>query len=249
MPAPRIHQAAAQGRRATMEDRAVALTRTVGDRAVTFLGVYDGHGGSEVAELAAARLHERFFDALAAGARESEALARAYTETARAAAPFVHVGSTACTVALDGSRVSAAWLGDSQLVVATPDEVRFIASPHRLDDVSERARVKEAGARFSGVYVMHGDYGLMMTRALGDRWFKAVGVSAEPSFATVELDSPSLVVLGTDGLWDVVDPEEVVALFGRQARSASFDYARALANAALTGGSHDNVTVVSAVVP
>lgn len=246
----RIHQATAQGRRPSMEDRAVAVERTVAGRAATFLGVYDGHGGSEVADLAAAELHERFFDALARDVEPREALAVAYAATARAAERFAHVGSTACAVALIASRLTAAWLGDSQLVVATREAVRFVAPPHRLEDTRERARVEAQGAGIAGVYLVRGDYGLMMTRALGDRWFAPVGVIAEPSFASLELDgtTPALIVVATDGLWDVLDPDEVVALFGRQASNPAFDYARALANAALAAGTSDNVSVVTALV-
>lgn len=233
-----------------MEDRAVVLQRTVAGRLVTFLGVYDGHGGSEVADLAAARLHGDFFEALERGAEPAGALAAAYAETAGAASPYIHVGSTACAVSLIGSRLTAGWLGDSQLVVATRDAVRLVTAAHRLDDAAERARVQSAGATFDGVYVMRGDRGLMVTRALGDRWFAPVGVTAAPAFATLDLtgDEPYLLVLGTDGLWDVVDPEEVVALFSRQASNVSFDYARALASAALTAGTGDNVTVVTALI-
>jgi protein phosphatase 2C family protein 2/3 len=231
-----------------MEDRAIAVERTVHERAVTFLGVYDGHGGSDVAELAAATLHARFFDALGGGAGAAEALQHAYAVTALAAERYPHVGSTACTVSLIASHAAAAWVGDSQLVVTSESTVRFVSTPHRLDDAAERARVADAGAGFGGVYVVRGDHGLMMTRALGDRWFAPVGVVAEPSFASVELPSPALVVLATDGLWDVIDPEAVLALFARQRRNPSFDYARALANAALVEGSRDNVTVVTAVL-
>ena len=233
-----------------MEDRAVTVRRTIGDRAVTFLGVYDGHGGSDVADLAADELHGRFFEALTGGAEPVDALRHAYAVTARGARDYMHVGSTACTVCLLGLRLVAAWLGDSQFVVVTRNATRFVAPPHRLDDAGERARVAAAGAEFSGVYVVRGDYGLMMTRALGDRWFEPVGISAEPSVATLDLDPgvPSLVVLASDGLWEVVDPENVAALFDRQANNTGFDYARALANAALVGGSRDNVTVVTAIV-
>ncbi len=231
-----------------MEDRDVVVQREIADRAVCFFGVYDGHGGVEVADLASSRLDRRFFEILADGVAPADALAQAYADVAQATAAYPHTGSTACTATLVDGRLTAAWLGDSQLVIVTPHEVRFVATPHRLDDGGERARIIAAGGQIDEAYVMRGDYGLMVTRAFGDAWFNPIGVTATPSFATVELDAgvAHLIVLGSDGLWDVLRPDTVMELFGARERLDAFDYARTLVDFALEADTRDNVTVVTA---
>jgi serine/threonine protein phosphatase PrpC len=151
-------------------------------------------------------------------------------------------------VAIVERRLVAAWVGDSQLVAGDDGAIRFVSAAHRLDDAGEHARVVAAGAEIDRVYVMRGDYGVMVTRALGDRWFRPVGVLATPTIATVDLDSLAapFVAVASDGLWDVVSPDDVAGCFAAHGAERGFDYARALVELALTAGTRDNVTVVTA---
>jgi serine/threonine protein phosphatase PrpC len=230
-----------------MEDRDVAIERDVADRVVRFFGVYDGHGGAEVADVAADRLGNAFFAALASGLRAAPALTQAYGDVAVAAGAYAHVGSTACTAALIDDELTIVWLGDTQLVVVTADELRFVSTPHRLDDGEEHARIVGTGAAIEGPYVVRGDHGLMVTRAFGDTWFHPAGLIATPSTATVTLapSVPQLVVVATDGLWDVLRPHAVLELF-RTGVGGAIDYARTLVDLALAARTRDNVTVIAA---
>lgn len=229
-----------------MEDRHVVVERQAAGRPVTFCAVYDGHGGAAVAALAAERLHEAFFDALDSGRAPREAFLAAYADVAALAGRHAHTGSTACTAAVIGSRLIVAWLGDSQLAVATPGQVRVLTGAHRMADAGERRRVLAAGGAFHGGYLMRGAYGVMVTRALGDAWFHPVGLVATPSVLDVELDAtlPALVVLATDGLWDVV-PARAIAEVVPGAAGGRTDHARRLVELALQAGGPDNVTVVT----
>jgi serine/threonine protein phosphatase PrpC len=99
------------------------------------------------------------------------------------------------------------------------------------------------GARLEPPYVVRGDHGLMMTRSLGDRWFRPVGVIAEPEIGRHAVGADDVaVVAATDGVWDVLDVDEAAGLVRRAvaARSA----ARALVDAALGIGASDNVTAI-----
>lgn len=231
-----------------MEDRDVALQRRVGSDLVTFLAVYDGHGGAQVADHAAAALHERVFAALERGEAPEDALRTAYADIDETLADAEHTGSTASTVAIVDRRVFAAWVGDSQLVAGAGGAIRFISAAHRLDDASEHARVVAAGAEIDGVYVMRGEYGVMVTRALGDTWLRPAGVVATPSTAAIDLDSLAapFVAIASDGLWDVLSVDDVAQCFAAHGGEPGFDYARALVDRALAAGTRDNVTVVTA---
>lgn len=250
-PGIRIHRASARGYRTTMEDRDVVLQRQVGPDTLTFLAVYDGHGGAEVAEAAAAQLHTRFFAALQGGVAAEDAFQRAYADLDHGLAGHVHTGTTASTVVVMRERLVAAWVGDSQLTVGARGRARFVSRAHRLQNSDERARVVASGASIDGVYVMREDYGVMVTRALGDTWFRPVGVIATPALATIDLDSDAtpFVAVATDGLWDVLSADDVARCFAAHAGEAGFDYARALVDAALNAGTRDNVTVVTATWP
>jgi len=231
-----------------MEDRDVALQRLVGADLVTFLAVYDGHGGAHVADRAATHLHERVFPALERGGTPEDALRGAYADVDRGLADAEHVGSTAATVAIVDRRVVAAWVGDSQIIAGADGAVRFVSPAHRLDDAAEHARVVAAGAEIDRVYVMRGQYGVMVTRALGDTWLRPVGVVATPSTATIDLNllPTPFVAIASDGLWDVLSADEVAHVFVTHGAERGFDYARALVDRALAAGTRDNVTVVTA---
>jgi protein phosphatase 1L len=81
-----------------------------------------------------------------------------------------------------------------------------------------------------------------MSRAIGDRSERPI-VIAEPDICCFELTAEcEFVVLATDGLWDVMDNEEVVQYihkYGQRDEVASW-----LVEEALRRGSLDNITVV-----
>jgi serine/threonine protein phosphatase PrpC len=104
------------------------------------------------------------------------------------------------------------------------------------------------GARLDPPYLVRGDHGLMVTRSLGDRWLRPVGVLAEPEIGAAALgDADLALVAATDGVWDVLDVVEA----GRLVRAAptAGDAARALVEAALRAGTRDNVTAVVVRLP
>ena len=55
--------------------------------------------------------------------------------------------------------------------------------------------------------------GLAMSRSLGDSIVHSVGVSAEPEITEHEIsDVDAFVIMGTDGVWDVIDNNQAVEL-------------------------------------
>lgn len=217
-----------QGPRPTMEDRHVLSV----SGQTAWGGVFDGHRGEEVSEYSASALPGLFDLSAGDALRRLEAGAR-------------RLPSGACAVVfrLDGSDLQVANLGDCELAVIEDGHTAVVTQMHRVSNPRERQRVLEAGGVIDGPYVMDlaTGNGLMPTRSLGDDDFSAVGISGEVSEWAGKLEN-GWVVAACDGLWDVLNPEELTSfLEGASPEEA----ARRLVDEALQSRySHDNVTVL-----
>lgn len=220
-----------------MEDRHVAGPVAGG----TLLGVFDGHGGAAVAEQAAARALGLVDAALARGF-EGEALWRPVFAALDADAG--ECGSTGTLVLARAGEVSAAWVGDSRAILVGATEWEVLTPDHRLTRADERQRVAAAGAVILEPYACHPrtGNGLMVTRALGDRALRGIGIVAEPEVVVVRLVPGAVgLVVATDGLWDVVDEAWAAEVCRRESPKAAAE--RLVATVAERDG-RDNVTVL-----
>jgi serine/threonine protein phosphatase PrpC len=226
------------GLRDHMEDRWAVQATPHG----LYTAVYDGHGGSRVADRAAAELHLAVGQALRAVLDPAGALRRAFAELDAVTAD-ADCGSTVAASLLTGAAVVTAHVGDSRVIRVRGAGSESLTRDHRIEAPDERARVLRMGAALEPPYVVRGDRGLMMTRSLGDRWFRPVGVIAEPEVGrhAVGADDVALVA-ATDGLWDVLSVEEAARVVRRAATAEAA--ARALVAEALAAGTRDNVTAV-----
>jgi len=230
--------AADGGPRAYMEDR-WAVQATPGG---LLAAVYDGHGGSEVADLAAAEFPRAVLSALETGREAADALRRAFAELERST-DDLDCGSTVAALLLVRGALTTAHVGDSRIVRVGETSAESLTADHRIDVAAERARVLRMGARLDPPYVVRGDHGLMMTRSLGDRWFRPIGVIAEPEIGHHALGADDVaLVAATDGVWDVLTVEDAARVV-RRAPNAQVA-AEALIGAALGADTHDNVTAL-----
>jgi serine/threonine protein phosphatase PrpC len=230
--------AADAGLRAHMEDRWAVHATPHG----LFAAVYDGHGGARVADQAAALLHLAVLRAIRDGLDGDAALRQAFAELARVTAD-AECGSTAAALWLAGTTLTTAHVGDSRVVRVGRTTVESLTRDHRIDVPHERARVLSMGGQLDPPYVVRGDLGLMMTRSMGDRWFRPVGVIAEPEIGRHAIGADDVaVVAATDGVWDVLGLDAA----GRVVRASATagPAARALVDAALAAGASDNVTAI-----
>lgn len=235
---PGVGAAADIGRRTYMEDR-WAVQATPGG---LFAAVYDGHGGSHVADRAAVELHLAVLRALRAGLDPAGALRRAFDEL-EAATADPDCGSTVAALLLSREGLVTAHVGDSRVVRVGKAGSEGLTRDHRIDVADERARVLRMGAELDPPYVVRGDRGLMMTRSLGDRWFRPVGVIPEPEVGRHALGTDDVaLVAATDGVWDVLSVEDAARVVRRAPTAQAA--ADALIHAALAADAHDNVTAV-----
>lgn len=249
-----------QGRRSQMEDRHVAfedLNGLVGieDNEVppsAFFGVYDGHGGVDAANFAAAQLHmnvihnENFktnpLNALSEGFKATDA---AFLKKAEREA--LTSGATACSVLLQPEKLYLGWLGDSQAMMCRGGTKVDLMEPHKPSDEKEKKRIEENG----GVVVWYGAWRvngiLSVARAIGDKKLKqwVIGV---PDVAAFDLDgTEDFLLIACDGLWDVMDSEEIIVFVKewREANDGVTGVAKAIVEHCITDlASSDNISCI-----
>ncbi|XP_024960318.1 probable protein phosphatase 2C 6 [Cynara cardunculus var. scolymus] len=188
---------------------------------IHFFGVYDGHGGSQVAKFCAERMHEVIaeeWDQEAADgfkwqqrweAVMSSSFERADNEVlSEAAAPEI-VGSTAVAVVLSGCQIIVSNCGDSRAVLCRGMETIPLTVDQKPDRADELLRIEEQdgkvinwnGARVFGV--------LAMSRAIGDRYLRPWIIPVPEITFTTRTDEDECLILASDGLWDVMSNNEV----------------------------------------
>ena len=148
-------------------------------------------------------------------------------------------GSTCCVVVRDGSQLTIAALGDSRAVLGKRGGgAAVLTQDHTPVRESEKRRIEAAGGRVDvfpdepsmeergkgRVFLADEMYpGLAVARAFGDLIAKTVGVTAEPEMSARTLGADdALLLIASDGLWDVLSPKEAVAIAGEhlEARDA-----------------------------
>jgi serine/threonine protein phosphatase PrpC len=213
-----------------------------------YAGVFDGHGGTEVAS-----------ECLKMGAKVRDLLDAGYTSHALALeqgirsveANHAYIGSTATVALVSDDMITVANVGDSMAYLLRGQKTIALTEAHKPSNESERARVLGLGGhitkgRVQGV--------LAMTRALGDCALRPF-VSCDPEVREIARSHEDrALVLATDGLWDVLSPLEVMAvvervLLSNHCANADADErasacASLLVSLALERQTMDNVSVV-----
>ncbi|KAB5514137.1 hypothetical protein DKX38_028043 [Salix brachista] len=242
------------GRRPEMEDAFAAvpyflkihIQMLIGDRLLDgmsnclplqtahFFGVYDGHGGSQVANYCRDRIHsalseeiEFINDGLIDGSIKDgcqEQWKKAFTNCflkvdaevggkgdAEPVAPET-VGSTAVVATICSSHIIVANCGDSRAVLCRGKEPVALSVDHKPNREDEYARIEAAGGKviqWNG----HRVFGVLaMSRSIGDRYLKP-WIIPEPEVMFIpRAKEDECLILASDGLWDVMSNEEACDL-------------------------------------
>jgi len=178
---------------------------------LTWLGVYDGHGGDKASQFCS--------DWMSSYVRNEEsypfdlgyAMKNAFTSIDE---DFVATGqpdgSTACAATLvGGRRIVCANAGDSRAIVVRRDgTVVRLSRDHKPGMPDETRRISELGGRviYWGRWRVEGL--LAVSRSVGDASLKPY-VTAEPEVCEYDIGRDDwFLVLSSDGVWDVMDNEE-----------------------------------------
>jgi len=139
-------------------------------------------------------------------------------------------GSTGVVVVIRDKLVVVGNVGDSRITRGYLDssgtmKASALSDDHKPDRPNEKARILAAGGRVFAVeyddgidgpprvWLGHMDVpGLAMSRSLGDAVAHSAGVSSEPEFTHHVLNpADRCLVVATDGLWEFMSNEEVIA--------------------------------------
>ncbi|KAL7696049.1 protein phosphatase 2C-like protein [Lotmaria passim] len=252
---------AEQGTRRTMEDQHTMLAE-----GIPFFGVYDGHGGTQCAEYLRDHLHNFILSNPELKTDPQKAIVDGIVEADNAFLALsereTNESGSVCAVALImDDKLVVGNVGDCEVVLSRNGKPVVLTVRHTIaSNPSEEERVRGVGGKVCHNRVGHPNYNpavvsLAVTRAIGDAGFKlarytdgkASGVIAVPDTTITRLtDDDEFLVIGCDGLWDVMTYAEVVDFCYRRFQEGmpAQSIAEELAQAALAKGSTDNVTAM-----
>jgi serine/threonine protein phosphatase PrpC len=213
-----------------------------------FFGIFDGHGGAEVAEMC----RDNFPKVIKQGLRDNASdpavtIYNSFMLVDNLAAHMERVnatGSTAVICLIYGSTVWFANAGDSMTMVAFDDgRVEMMSQEHKVEN--EKERIREAG----GV-VTYGDgcariFGtLNVSRSIGDHFMKKF-VIATPFIRSISRDLYKIkyILMASDGIWDVFTATELYNALNNNSEMDIRDRLLQIIELAKQKGSTDNITI------
>lgn len=240
-----------RGKRPYMEDAVLTVEKVIAQKDI-MVGIFDGHGGSIVAELAQTRLPE-VVRAVNGSVQEPPVLLQQsllqLNAEIKADPRLNNMGATAAVVYVRDGIIYSANLGDARTVISTKKNAPIrLSKDHKADEPEEIKRIEQAGGYVSpaipGVDVARVNGSLAVARALGDHGMNGL-VSAEAYVATHKIESDNqVVVTACDGIWDVISDEDAVRIVMEVKNKKGNEQAaaRALVEAAYNRGSSDNLS-------
>ncbi|KAK2644018.1 hypothetical protein Ddye_019213 [Dipteronia dyeriana] len=231
-----------------------------------FYAVFDGHGGPEAAAYIKKNAMKLFFED--AQLPETSAIDTVFLQElenshrkafllADLALADEHsvsctCGTTALTALVLGNHLLVANAGDCRAVLCRKGVAVNMSQDHRPSYLPERMRVEELGGDIDDGYLNYLNGSLSITRALGDWEMKFPIGSASPLIAEPDVQQEVLtkddefLIIGCDGIWDVMSSQYAVSLVRRGLRRHNDPQqsAQELVMEALRLCSSDNVTVI-----
>ena len=236
-----------------MEDFAKINEHFTDDPYKSLFGLFDGHGGFEIAKYASEHFSDIFKESLKHNNTKVErALKKSFLQLDEELRKFKktdNIGSTATILfinkeadAMLGAKkvLYCANIGDTSCALFTNTSCKRLTEEHRCTNDSEIVRIKKAGG-----HIIQGrlDGKLAISRGFGDFSMKDKGLICEPSITKVELsDNDKLIVLCTDGVWDVLNEDDLFTL--TLTTSQTEQIARDIIQQALERGSTDNMSCI-----
>ena len=226
------------GKRPTMEDACAIIGEFAGPNTQLY-GVFDGHGGNEVAIYCANQFPGILSKHYEATKNMEEALPLAISELNETATEkWKFMGSTLAVAVVADNTLYTANVGDSRIVLVKDGTAWRKSYDHKITDSSERQAVESRGG-----FIMNGRVGgtLALSRAIGDGSL-ADSLSCEPFVTKNEFDSATRLILACDGVWDVMTDDVAAQLF--ESAGNPVEAAKMIKEEAVKKGTDDNVSVI-----
>ena len=236
----------------------------------SYFGLFDGHGGSSCANFLADNLHRYIFRLMSSGEDIIESVKQAFLNAENdftsesLSGSFDSSGSCAICVLVLQNNIFLANVGDSRAIISCGNGkiIAQVSIDHKPDEENEKNRIERAGGvivRTGAIQVARVMPGrLSVSRSFGDlkAKIKKLGgkpgvVVASPDVFRVKLtDNLDFLVLGSDGIFDVLENDEVAEVVWLALRSYGNVHERAgkaardVVERALEKRTSDNVTCV-----
>ncbi|KAL5820974.1 hypothetical protein ACOSQ3_022856 [Xanthoceras sorbifolium] len=226
-----------------------------------FYGVFDGHGGVDAASFARENMLKYIVEDSHFPSSTKRAVKSAYVKADHALADAKSLdrssGTTAlaalmlgrCGTFLINNTMLIANAGDSRAVLGKRGRAIELSKDHKPNCTSERLRIEKLGGVIYDGY-LNGQ--LSVARALGDWHIKGTKgsicpLSCEPELEEIVLtEEDEFLVLGCDGLWDVMSSQCAVTMVRKELMQSNDPEkcSKTLVKEALQRNSCDNLTVV-----
>lgn len=212
-----------KGYKKTNQDRCTAFSYLEGDPELSFFAVYDGHGGTGVANYLKDHLHE--FILSQEEYREGdipEAILKSFLAVDSELKSYGNAteltGSTATCVMIKHGDLVLANLGDGRCVASCAGQGggRQLSQDHNTSNPRERERVAAMGGvikdnRVGGVLIPTRSFGDFLLKSELDKppWKQVI--SPVPQIEQFKIDTSwEFLLVATDGVWDAVTNNEAI---------------------------------------
>jgi len=210
-----------KGYKKSNQDRCTAFSYLEGDPDLAYFAVYDGHGGTGVANYLKDHLHQFILtqpeyregdipEAILKGFLAVDAELKSYGTATEL------TGSTATCVLIKHGDILVANLGDSRAVASVGGLVKQITQDHNTSNPRERERVTAMGGvikdnRVGGVLIPTRSFGDFLLKSELDKPAWKQVISPVPQIEQFRLNSGwEFLVLASDGVWDAVTNLDIV---------------------------------------
>jgi len=259
-----IYTISKRGRREQNEDAETIYINSNGNDAnskkINIYGIYDGHGGKFVSKYLSEKVPTYFkipdLKLPLSGRYIRNTFATIQTDLEKNYTEQCNYCGSTCLLTIDyifeqKRFVDVINLGDSRCVVSKGNKANILTSDHKPNWPIERERIKKIGGEiyFDGTDWRIGD--LSVSRAFGDLDNKPY-ISCIPDIFRYRVSKKDqFMILACDGLWDVLDGQQVVNFIitscydSEETRiNKKTNIARILAEYAIQKGSTDNITII-----
>ena len=221
----------------------------------SYFGLFDGHSGKEVGIYLMENLHKILSQELKTHDIEnSDNIQIAVKNTFEKIDKEINnqnfkneTGSTGTVLLLyrdtkskSGKSLLCANVGDSKAYLINKKEMKIITKDHKCNDANEVKRIRDTG----GIVFRERVFGtLMLTRSFGDKEMKKYGVLSTPDIFCHNIEDDDLfVIIASDGVWDVVEEEEILKM--SQEKISSSDFSKKIIQLAKDRDTHDNISCI-----
>lgn len=111
-------------------------------------------------------------------------------------------------------------IGDSAAYCFTRNKVKLLTPAHKPSVPAEAKHIYQVGGRIYNNYVLLGMMGLAMTRSLGNKQFREVGVIDNPDINEYKITSGEILVC-SDGFLDSFNDQEIASVLKEHTKDLS----------------------------